>query len=728
MAAVEFFVATNGNDRWSGLLAEPNESQTDGPFATVGKARDAVLELKRTGLIREPAAIWVRGGRYTLTEPIRFGPGDDFPVTVGAYGDEEPVFSGAVPLSGWEETTFNGVKAWCCDVSVHLARRGSFRSLYVNGEPRPRARFPKEGFLQVRAVPGVSERFDLYGNATSYFDFADGDIGDWASVCQGEVVVKHLWIEERLPIERVDRERRRFHFERSSIFVLSSAHGPEGADYWIENVPETCTAPGEWVLAEQEEKLYYIPKEDETLDACEIRVPVVRQFVRFQGEPETGNLVRHIHLEGLQFECADWVQAGEWDEVFEPHAPLDEPRYDPSYRVPGSTPDPARGRASVPQAAAYLPGAISFLGAENCSLENCAVRNCGFYAVNIGLGCRAIRVVGNELSGLGAGGVKVSGGDHTMPQHLRTGCNLIADNHIYDGGRIFLSAVGVALLQTFENQVIHNHIHDLYYSGVSCGWIWGYTESVARDNLIAYNHIHDLGKGYISDMGAVYMLGVQPGTVIRGNLIHTVESQRYGGWGIYLDEGSSHMIVEDNVVHHTQCAGFNQHFGRENTVRNNIFAFCGEGHVSLSATEGHVSLNLQHNIILCDGQSPFFAGYAANDAARAIRSDLNCIWDVSGSLAEAEGAMLANREKALASRRQWLEAGLDVHSLFEDPGFADAADGQFDLPDDSPAFALGFRRIDLSGIGPRAVGNRSFDLGRLNRRYRLYRDMEKGVW
>jgi hypothetical protein len=31
----DFYVATNGNDAWSGRLAEPNAEKTDGPFATL---------------------------------------------------------------------------------------------------------------------------------------------------------------------------------------------------------------------------------------------------------------------------------------------------------------------------------------------------------------------------------------------------------------------------------------------------------------------------------------------------------------------------------------------------------------------------------------------------------------------------------------------------------------------------------------------------------------------
>ncbi|HRR67609.1 MAG TPA: hypothetical protein P5063_08195, partial [Methanomassiliicoccales archaeon] len=40
--AVEVFVSPQGNDRWSGRLAAPNRSRTDGPFATLERARDAV--------------------------------------------------------------------------------------------------------------------------------------------------------------------------------------------------------------------------------------------------------------------------------------------------------------------------------------------------------------------------------------------------------------------------------------------------------------------------------------------------------------------------------------------------------------------------------------------------------------------------------------------------------------------------------------------------------------
>jgi hypothetical protein len=69
-------VATNGRDDWSGTLPEPNETGTDGPFATITRARDALRSLKQEGLFCQPATVWLRGGTYYQEETIVFEPRD----------------------------------------------------------------------------------------------------------------------------------------------------------------------------------------------------------------------------------------------------------------------------------------------------------------------------------------------------------------------------------------------------------------------------------------------------------------------------------------------------------------------------------------------------------------------------------------------------------------------------------------------------------------------------
>ena len=162
------------------------------------------------------------------------------------------------------------------------------------------------------------------------------------------------------------------------------------------------------------------------------------------------------------------------------------------FRSTGSA--PGIDYAASPQAAPGIGGALSLEGARFCAIEDCAIRHVGLYAVDLRDGCRGNRIVGNEITDCGGGGVKATGADAHGAEGRRTGRNRITDNHIHACGRVFHSAVGVILRHAFDNVVAHNHIHDLFYSGISVGWVWGYTDSVTRGNLIEANHIHDLGQ------------------------------------------------------------------------------------------------------------------------------------------------------------------------------------------------------------------------------------------
>jgi len=97
-AQANFYVATNGNDAWSGALPAPNAAGTDGPFATLTRARDAIRALKGNGGLRQPLKVLVRGGTYYMPETVTLGPEDSgtasFPITYMAYAGEKPVLSG----------------------------------------------------------------------------------------------------------------------------------------------------------------------------------------------------------------------------------------------------------------------------------------------------------------------------------------------------------------------------------------------------------------------------------------------------------------------------------------------------------------------------------------------------------------------------------------------------------------------------------------------------------
>ncbi len=65
----DLFVATNGNDAWSGRLDQPNDARADGPLATLERARQLVRELKaREPQRQKPIVVAIRGGTYFLAQ------------------------------------------------------------------------------------------------------------------------------------------------------------------------------------------------------------------------------------------------------------------------------------------------------------------------------------------------------------------------------------------------------------------------------------------------------------------------------------------------------------------------------------------------------------------------------------------------------------------------------------------------------------------------------------
>ena len=145
----DFYVSTSGSDSWSGTLATPNAQGSDGPFATLEQARDAVRDLKKNK--STDIVVLVREGTYQLEKTVVFGLEDsgegDSTVTYAAYPGETPVFSSGREIKGWKKVTgeLPGLpkeaqgKVWVADVSDR------FFTLYDAEGMLPRAR--SAGFI-----------------------------------------------------------------------------------------------------------------------------------------------------------------------------------------------------------------------------------------------------------------------------------------------------------------------------------------------------------------------------------------------------------------------------------------------------------------------------------------------------------------------------------------------------------------------------------------------------
>ena len=240
---------------------------------------------------------------------------------------------------------------------------------------------------------------------------------------------------------------------------------------------------------------------------------------------------------------------------------------------------PANWRQNT-QAAITLGGALYFDCVENLKFENNTVRHTNTYGLEVGHGSKNVKISQNEFFDNGAGGIKIGVEPRRKLAHTQ---NVeVSDNIIYSYGRHDKAGVGIIYMDASDVRLSHNTIFDGHYSGISGGWTWGFAPTNTRNNKISENRIFEIGRGLLCDMGGIYTLGSHKNSSISGNEISGVYAHRYGGWGIYNDEGSADFIVEKNYVHNTSEGSYHQHYGKNNTVRNNIFAYGSSAQVALT--------------------------------------------------------------------------------------------------------------------------------------------------
>ena len=628
-----------------------------GELPSLTAARDAIRARKAQGALAEDVHVVIAEGTYALTEPVVFEPQDggtaEHPISYGAAPGAHPLFTGGKKIAGFKAGA-DGV--W----TVQVDPAWKFEALWVNGERAIRARTPNAGYFEATGSPAAPLPDAPLNGALEQcaINVSPDDAASLAGLSAEElrdtnVIVYHSWQTSRHRLAGLDAARGTLQFTgpaRSPFFQLEPYHRLQ-----FENYRAALDAPGEWFLA-RGGTLFYIPRPGEKPETAEVIAPVAPQWLVMHGDAETDQRVEHLRFSGLRFAHQNYTL-------------------------------PEVGWSSG-QADPELLAAIHLDGARDIVFADCEFAHTLTHAIRFGHGCTDSRIVHSHFHDLGGGGVYI--GETAIPKDERGATGRITlDNCILQaGGRHFPGAIGVWIGHSADNAITHCDIGDWYYSAISIGWTWGYHASPCDGNRVEFCHLHHLGWSVLSDLGAVYTLGPQPRTAIRGCRVHDISCSSYGGWGLYNDEGSTGIVWENNLVYRTQSGGYHQHYGRENIIRNNIFAFAKEVQVRRSRPEDFLAFTFEKNIVVFD-EGKLLGHLDANWRDGNYKLDHNLYWRTDGQPFDFAGKDFA----------AWQAAGNDAASLIADPLFADAKNGDFQLRENSPAAKIGFVPFDPAQAG-----------------------------
>ena len=638
----------------------------DGPVDSLQRALDIAAEMREDGN-RKPFTIKMMAGEYDLDKPVVINQLMK-DITIEPYGDGEVLISGGKKITGWKKDTFNGSECFSAYIPEVKEGKWNFSDLYVDGLRADFTRYPEDHDLTILEAenPG-HELFDH----SKWFIAKKEDVKkfkDFKNFGDCFISFLHYWVDEHTPIESYDLETGKVEMKYTSRFNIN-----HNFTYYLENVAETFAKKNQWYLDRPNGMLYYIPRDDaQTPENITVYAPVTSKFIEFKGLLKHNLYAEYVRFRNIKFAYTRGDYASDRKEHGEKTISF----------------------ASDPQAVCNAHGSISMEGARNCSFENCTFHNFGVHCITIDKGCSDIRITNNEFYDGGASAVKICGGSDPSCECEHTHHCVISDNVIKHCGRRYYSACGILLMTAYNCEISHNEIRDIFYTGISCGWQWGYGPHISRNNLITKNHIFNIGQGFLSDMGGVYLLGNQPGTVVSYNLIHDIICKEYGGWALYTDEGSAYITLENNICYNTSKSSYHQHYGTSNVVRNNIFALSkDEGAMRVSRTERHNSITFENNIFYTEGNR-MHGSFYDTIACGNIASNKNLFFDATGEPKFHEDEKFDTFEKIQAF-------GLEKDSIIADPKFKDVKNYDFTLTEDSPAFKIEFKPIDLKDVGPR---------------------------
>ncbi len=468
---VRLYVSIQGNDAWSGRLPEPNQAKTDGPFATLGRARDTIRSWKKDGsLPSRGVEVLVREGVYSLEQSFSLGEEDSGTETASiiymAYPGDTVRLSGGKSITGFkpvsepeaidlldEEAEKNIVQADLKSLGVtdYGSPDSGGAEVFFNDNPMRISRWPNEGFVKIADIV-VKDGHQIHGREGSQvgkFNYEGDRPERWVNE-------KDPWLQGYWFWDWSDQSQRITSINTgSAVISLATPYHHygyrKGQWYFAFNMLGELDSPGEWYIDREKGILYFWPPKP--VETAETIVSVLPNLIVMKD-------VSFVSFKNFTFE-------------------------------------------------ACRETAIRVTDGERVQLADCVIRNTGSNGADLS-GARH-SVVGCEIYNTGSGGIALNGGD----RKTLTPSGLLADNnHIHHFGRVKRMYTPGISLHGVGVHVAHNLIHNAPHIAISFG---------GNENCIEFNEIHHVCMES-NDAGAIYTgrNWTMRGNVIRYNYLHHI--------------------------------------------------------------------------------------------------------------------------------------------------------------------------------------------------------------
>lgn len=614
--------------------------------------------------------VLLKGGAYRFDAPVSFD-GIKKNITVSSAPGETAVITNACPLSDWTECDINGIR-----VLSAAAGGKTISALFSADEKLNAARLPETGYFCVDK-PDLSDTKGE-GNDLASNGFYAHDINkNPANLNDVTVEILHQWVSEV--------ERPISFDEKTGLWKLARYSGrpiEEGDRYFLQNIIEGLDKPGEWCFDSKADKVYYVPRDGESPE--NLLLYASSNALLMDIENSSG-----ITFENVKFADTGWEYSADKYLNMNIHTRLRD--YETS---------------SV-QGAVDVCGAIDISYSDNINFKNCDFENIGVHAIRLFTGAKDCTVDSCRFSNIGASAIYI-GGRFFVGEKEEVYRDNIAENitvrncEIEKYGRQFFGACGIIITYCDDALVADNEIHDGYYTGISAGFMWLFGDNPTENIKIKDNLIYDIGVDTLSDLAGIYLLGVQEGTVVSGNVIHDCSCYSgnggYAGDGIYLDSGCEFMTIENNLVFNCSSSCFNTTLSRNNTIKNNIFALSGQSIACLGEEDFADYTDLDNvyinNIFLTDNKVPVIE--RINHTGHFSGSG-NILWDMT--YGDELYFTIGNYTDNAIIRQNAEKRNVLGSALYRNPGFRDASSFDFALDNNADAVKLGFEPFDYSKAG-----------------------------